>query len=77
VAEPVAEVAFLIESVKLSHTFVSDSAWVAAPVASAPGDPSERQNRRDYAIEGALDRHVIGPLARFYHGAPPASHPEK
>lgn len=36
-------------------------------VASAPGDPWERLNRRDYAIEGALDRHVIGPAARFYH----------
>ncbi|HEX3843654.1 MAG TPA: VacJ family lipoprotein [Steroidobacteraceae bacterium] len=41
------------------------------PVASAPGDPWERQNRRDYAIEGALDRHVIGPAARFYHKVTP------
>lgn len=41
------------------------------PVASAPGDPWERQSRRDYAIEGALDRHVIGPVARFYHKVTP------
>jgi phospholipid-binding lipoprotein MlaA len=42
-----------------------------APVASAPEDPWERPNRRSYAIEGALDRHVIGPAARFYHKVTP------
>lgn len=41
------------------------------PVASAPGDPWERQDRRDHAIEGALDRHAIGPVARFYHKVTP------
>jgi phospholipid-binding lipoprotein MlaA len=40
-------------------------------VAPAPVDPWERQNRRNYAIEGALDRRVIGPAARLYHKLTP------
>jgi phospholipid-binding lipoprotein MlaA len=40
-------------------------------VASAPVDPWERQNRRNYAIEGVLDRRVIGPAARLYHKLTP------
>ena len=40
-------------------------------VASVPEDPWERLNRRSYAIEGALDRHVIGPAARLYHKLTP------
>lgn len=43
----------------------------ATPVVSTPADPWERLNRRDYAIEGSLDRHVIGPAARFYHKVTP------
>ena len=43
----------------------------AAAVPSSPGDPWERMNRRNYAIEGALDRHAIGPAARFYHKVTP------
>lgn len=39
--------------------------------ASAPDDPWERRNRRNYAIEGVLDRHVIGPAARVYHKLTP------
>lgn len=31
------------------------------------GQSWERQDRRDYAIEGALDRHVTGPVTGFYH----------
>ena len=40
-------------------------------VASAPADPWERQNRRNYAIEGVLDRRVIGPASRLYHKLTP------
>ena len=40
-------------------------------VASAPVDPWERQNRRNYAIEGVLDRRVIGPASRLYHKLTP------
>jgi phospholipid-binding lipoprotein MlaA len=40
-------------------------------VAPAPVDPWERQNRRNYAIEGALDRRVIGPASRLYHKLTP------
>lgn len=41
------------------------------PAASAAADPWEQLNRRNYAIEGTLDRHVIGPAARFYHKITP------
>ncbi|HZC17966.1 MAG TPA: VacJ family lipoprotein, partial [Caulobacteraceae bacterium] len=34
--------------------------------ARTPGDPWERLNRANYALETALDRHVIGPIATFY-----------
>jgi phospholipid-binding lipoprotein MlaA len=43
----------------------------APVVASAPVDPWERQNRRNYAIEGVLDRRVIGPASRLYHKLTP------
>jgi phospholipid-binding lipoprotein MlaA len=45
-----------------------------APVASAnhtPGDPWEHLNRINYAIEGGLDKHVIGPIARLYAAITP------
>jgi phospholipid-binding lipoprotein MlaA len=44
------------------------------PVAAAPhtpGDPWERLNRINYAIEGALDKHLIGPIARIYTALTP------
>jgi len=40
-------------------------------VASAPDDPWERQNRKNYAIEGVLDRRLIGPASRLYHKLTP------
>ena len=43
----------------------------APVVASSPADPWERQNRRNYAIEGVLDRRVIGPASRLYHKLTP------
>ena len=53
----------------------STAALTAAPrdaaVAASVNDPWERENRRNYAIEGTLDRHVIGPAARFYHKVTP------
>jgi phospholipid-binding lipoprotein MlaA len=36
-----------------------------------PGDPWERANRVDYAVEGALDKHAIHPLAKIYHTLTP------
>ncbi len=48
----------------------------AAPLAAAPkpgssvdrvNDPFEKFNRAGFAIEGVLDRFVIGPLAQAYH----------
>lgn len=68
--------ACIFSAIVLAATLLDGIAPVLAasrdtPVASAPGDPWERLNRRDYAIEGALDRHVIGPAARFYHKVTP------
>lgn len=42
-----------------------------AVITPNPGDPWERANRADYAVEGVLDRHVIHPLARLYHKLTP------
>ncbi|HEY5007804.1 MAG TPA: VacJ family lipoprotein [Caulobacteraceae bacterium] len=42
----------------------------AAP-AHAPGDPWERLNRLNYAIESALDRHLIIPITHFYKAITP------
>jgi phospholipid-binding lipoprotein MlaA len=36
-----------------------------------PGDPWERANRVDYAVEAALDKHAIHPLAKIYHTLTP------
>lgn len=36
-----------------------------------PGDPWERSNRTGYAVQGALDKHFIHPLAKIYHTLTP------
>src|ERR1700685_2608545 len=35
------------------------------------GDPWQRLNRKNYAVEGALDRHVIRPLSWVYRKLTP------
>jgi len=56
--------------------FVCAAAIAGAPMAHAadthtPGDPWEGMNRKGYAIEGALDRLVFGPISVvFRHLAP-------
>lgn len=42
-----------------------------AVVTSAPGDPWERLNRKNYAIQGVLDRRVIRPLSWIYRKLTP------
>ncbi len=50
----------------------AQSAPAPAPAAThAPGDPWERLNRFNYAVEGVLDRDLIGPLARLYKAITP------
>jgi phospholipid-binding lipoprotein MlaA len=43
----------------------------AAAAAHTPGDPWERLNRFNYAIESALDRHLIIPLTHVYRAITP------
>jgi phospholipid-binding lipoprotein MlaA len=43
----------------------------AAPAASTRVDPWERLNRFNYAVEGALDRHVISPLVVVFKAITP------
>ena len=38
---------------------------------AVPGDPWQRLNRKNYAVEGALDRHVIRPLSWVYRKLTP------
>ena len=42
-----------------------------AVIKPAPGDPWERGNRVGYAVESALDKHLIHPLAKIYHTLTP------
>ena len=44
---------------------------IAADATHAPVDPWERLNRINYAIENALDRHLIRPIARVYAALTP------
>jgi phospholipid-binding lipoprotein MlaA len=53
-------------------------AWSAARAGTdravtqpTPGDPWERSNRAGYAVQGALDKHFIHPLAKIYHTLTP------
>jgi phospholipid-binding lipoprotein MlaA len=43
----------------------------AAAAPRTPGDPWEHLNRINYAIEGALDKHLIGPIAKLYAAITP------
>jgi phospholipid-binding lipoprotein MlaA len=42
-----------------------------AVIKPTPGDPWERGNRVGYAVQGALDKHLIHPLAKIYHTLTP------
>jgi phospholipid-binding lipoprotein MlaA len=49
----------------------AQSVQPAAVAAPTRGDPWERLNRINYAIEGSLDRHLIGPVALLFHTLTP------
>lgn len=63
--------ATLLSTTLLDATACAMMASRDPAVASAPDDPWERQNRKNYAIEGVLDRRLIGPASRLYHKLTP------
>jgi phospholipid-binding lipoprotein MlaA len=51
-------------------TLMTAAAFASPCRAADPSDPLEGLNRRFFAIEEALDRHVIGPIAHRFGSAP-------
>jgi len=63
--------AALLGALLISSPPAAQAAGAPALAAPGAGDPWERTNRKAYAFEDELDRHIIRPVAHFYRWLTP------